>query len=357
MPSPPGWSRSATTVSTPSMMSNGREHLRALLVAHGVLPGRDRYLAAFERWAEDRVRRVEDPKDRQLIAAYLRWHHGPRLSRLAESGDLTESRYAGARAQTNIAVGLLAWLRQRDSDLATCTQGDIDTWFATGPTTRLQSRSFLSWAVRTHRRAALELPPDRPAAPRGIPEHARLDLLARFLADDDIDLVDRVAGCLVLLYALPLTRINRLRATDFESVEGGQALRIGDDLVPVPSAARHTRPSAHRATEPRQQRRTSRQRLALPRTSSRTAHRTRSARGTPQPTRCHQSGAHRRARRLARHRARASSGQAHRPPALARGSTNETPGDGLEELRRSTSTVLTRSGRNTRQDEYASPPV
>jgi hypothetical protein len=218
------------------MMSNGREHLRALLVAHGVLPERDRYLAAFERWAEDRVRSVEGPKDRQLIAAYLRWHQGPRLSRLAESGDLTESRYAGARAQTNIAVGLLAWLRQRDSDLATCTQGDIDTWFATGPTTRLQSRSFLSWAVRTHRRAALELPPDRPAAPRGIPEQARLDLLASFLADDDIDLVERVAGCLVLLYALPLTRINRLRASDFESVEGGQALRIGDDLVPVPSA-------------------------------------------------------------------------------------------------------------------------
>ena len=218
------------------MMSNGREHLRALLVAHGVLPERDRYLAAFERWAEDRVRSVEGPKDRQLIAAYLRWHQGPRLSRLAESGDLTESRYAGARAQTNIAVGLLAWLRQRDSDLATCTQGDIDTWFATGPTTRLQSRSFLSWAVRTHRRAALELPPDRPAAPWGIPEQARLDLLASFLADDDIDLVERVAGCLVLLYALPLTRINRLRASDFESVEGGQALRIGDDLVPVPSA-------------------------------------------------------------------------------------------------------------------------
>jgi hypothetical protein len=216
-------------------MSNGREHLRALLVAHGVLPERDRYLAAFERWAQDRVHRVEDPKDRQLIAAYLRWHHGPRLSRLAESGDLSESRYAGARAQTNIAVRLLAWLRQRDSDLATCTQGDIDTWFAQGPSTCMQARSFLSWSIRTHRREPLELPPDRPAAPRGIPEHERLDLLARFLADDDVDLVDRVAGCLVLLYALPLTRINRLRTGDFEQADDALALRIGEDLVPVPS--------------------------------------------------------------------------------------------------------------------------
>jgi integrase len=216
-------------------MSNGREHLRELLITHGVLPERDRYLAAYERWAKARVATVDEPADRRLISAYLRWHQGPRLARLAESGDLTENRYAGVRAQTNIAVRLLAWLRARDSDLVTCTQGDIDTWFATGPSTRLHSRSFLSWAVRTRRRAALQLPPDRHAAPRPIGEGERLDLLNRFLFDVDIDLVDRVAGCLVLLYALPVSRINRLQKADFETVDEGLALRISDDLVPVPA--------------------------------------------------------------------------------------------------------------------------
>jgi hypothetical protein len=217
-------------------MSNGREHLRELLVTHGVLPVRDRYLAAYERWAESRLVSIEVPAERRLIAAYLRWHHGPRLYALSDAGRLSESRYAVARAQTNIAVKLLVWLRQRETDLATCTQGDIDVWFARGPSTRLQSRSFLTWAMRTHRRAVLEVPPDRPAAPRGIPEHQRLDLLGRLLDDDGIDLVDRVAGCLVLLYAFPLTRIHRLRTSDFESADGGQALRIGDDRVPVPPA-------------------------------------------------------------------------------------------------------------------------
>ena len=87
--------------------------------------------------------------------------------------------------------------------------------------------------------------------------------------------------------------------------------------------------------------------------------RTRSARRTPQPTRCHErTSPHRSARRLARHGARTGFSQTHRPPALACRSTNETPGDGLEELRRPTSTVLSiRSGRNTRRIEYASPPV
>jgi len=215
-------------------MSNGREHLRELLVAHGVLPPRDRYLAAYERWAKGRLASIEVPAERRLIAAYLRWHQGPRLSRLRESGRLTESRYSTVRAQTNIAIKLLAWLRGRDVDLVTCTQGDIDAWFAAGPSTRLHSRSFLSWAMRTRRRGPLDLPPDRPAAPRPMPQGERLDLLDRFLTDHSIGLIDRVAGCLVLLYALPVTRINRLCMSDFKINDDGYAMRIKDDYVPVP---------------------------------------------------------------------------------------------------------------------------
>ena len=95
-------------------MSNGREHLRELLITHGVLPERDRYLAAYERWAKGLVATVDVPADRRLITAYLRWHHGPRLARFSESGELTESRYSVTRSQANIAVRLLAWLRARE---------------------------------------------------------------------------------------------------------------------------------------------------------------------------------------------------------------------------------------------------
>lgn len=215
--------------------SNGREHLRELLITHGILPARHRHLAAFERWAATRVASIDDPIDRRLIAAYLRWHHGPRLTRLAETGQLTESRYSVTRAQTNIAVRLLCWLRERDTDLVSATQADIDAWFAAGPSTRIHSRSFLRWAIATHRRDPLQLPVDRQSAPRAITEAARLDLLSRFLSDDDLSLVDRVAACLVLLYALPASRISGLLTTDFQSIEGELTLRFGDDLVPVPA--------------------------------------------------------------------------------------------------------------------------
>jgi hypothetical protein len=236
--------------------SNSREHLRELLVAHAMLPSRNRYLAAYQRWSTQTVAGIEDRSNRRLIAAFLRWHIQPRLERQAAAGELTESRYSVARAQTNIAVRFLAWLHQRGHDLGSATQADIDAWFASGPTTRLHSRTFIRWTMTTRRSATFDLPPDRSAQPRPMPEQQRLALLDRLLHDNHIDIVDRVAGSLVLLYALPLSRTHRLRLTDLHAGPDGLMLQLGADPVPVPEplsdllvelADRHhtTRPDRH----------------------------------------------------------------------------------------------------------------
>ena len=215
--------------------STSREHLRELLVAHAVLPSRNRYLAAYARWAEQVLAGIEDRSDRRLIAAFLRWHIRPRLQRQAAAGELTESRYSVARAQINIAIRFLAWLHQRGRDLGSATQADIDAWFAGGPTTRVHSRTFIRWAMTTRRSPTFDLPPERSAEPRPMPEQQRLALLDRLLHDNHIDLVDRVAGCLVLLYALPSSRIHRLRLTDLHAGPDGLMLQLGVDPVPVPA--------------------------------------------------------------------------------------------------------------------------
>jgi hypothetical protein len=215
--------------------SNSREHLRELLVAHAVLPSRNRYLAAYERWAEQVLAGIDDRNDRRLIAAFLRWHIRPRLEHRAGAGELTESRYSVARAQTNIAVRFLAWLHERGHELGAVTQADIDAWFATGPATRVHSRTFIRWAMTTRRSATFDLPPDRSAEPRPMPEQQRLALLDRLLHDNHIDLVDRVAGCLVLLYALPASRVHRLRLTDLHAGPDGLMIQLGTDPVPVPA--------------------------------------------------------------------------------------------------------------------------
>jgi hypothetical protein len=66
-----------------------------------------------------------------------------------------------------------------------------------------------------------------------MPETERLALLGRLLDDDTIDLAYRVAGCLVLLYALPSSRISRLRLTDLHATGDGLMLHLGDP-VPIP---------------------------------------------------------------------------------------------------------------------------
>jgi hypothetical protein len=75
-----------------------------------------------------------------------------------------------------------------------------------------------------------------------MPEGDRLD---RFLCDEGIDLGDRVAGRLVLLYTLPITRINRLCTADFEPTDDRLSVRISDDLVPVPASERRTTRTDH----------------------------------------------------------------------------------------------------------------
>ena len=49
----------------------------AALMAHGVLPRRDKHLAHFERWAAHRLETVAHAEDRAAITAYVRWHPAP----------------------------------------------------------------------------------------------------------------------------------------------------------------------------------------------------------------------------------------------------------------------------------------
>src|SRR5664279_2377421 len=68
----------------------GREYLRELLMAHGVLPTVDKYLLAFERFAQHRLQNIDDPGDRQTITVYLRWRHRRDLVARSEAGVRTE---------------------------------------------------------------------------------------------------------------------------------------------------------------------------------------------------------------------------------------------------------------------------
>jgi hypothetical protein len=80
---------------------------------------------------------------------------------------------AHARTRIRAAADLTAWLDRHGRSLQQCRQADIDHWLTIGPSAS-QVRDFLTWA-----------------AARG---HCPV------LHDDTLDLIDRAAGCLLLLY-------------------------------------------------------------------------------------------------------------------------------------------------------------
>lgn len=214
--------------------TRGREHLRDMLVAQAVLPARDKYLAAFERWTPGRLERIADDDHRQIIRAYLHWGLHRRLRAKSEVAPLSESAAGTARQQTNVAVDFLAWLAARDHTLGTSRQADIDDWFATGPSTHWAVRNFLAWAMDARRCPRLRVPRHQGRAGRGLDQHQRLAILGRLFSDTSIELCDRVAGCLVLLYAQPLARIRAITVDDLEHRDDGWWLRLTRHHVPLP---------------------------------------------------------------------------------------------------------------------------
>jgi hypothetical protein len=213
--------------------SAGREYLRDLLVTHGVLPNRDKYLAAFERWSIGRLEAIEDPGDRQLVRTYLRWHLHRRLRERAETGALHESTTGQARQQASTAVHFLDWLHVRGRTLADCGQADVDDWFAAPPSTRWAARGFLVWAISHRHCPPLEVPYCRGTVAPALSRTQLLATLGRLFGDDTIELGDRAAGLLVLLFAQPVARIRILAVSDLEHHDG-LWLRVGAARLPLP---------------------------------------------------------------------------------------------------------------------------
>jgi hypothetical protein len=81
----------------------------------------------------------------------------------------------------------------------------------------------------------LDVPARRHAERAPISQHRRLALIHRFLTDKRIELRTRVAGCLLLLYAQPVSRLARLTLDDIIIGDDGQVfIRLGDPPTPVP---------------------------------------------------------------------------------------------------------------------------
>ena len=140
-----------------------------------------------------------------------------------------------ATQSLRVAASLLAWLRERGRDLATCTQGDLDQWFATPPATRAHASAFVAWAVTTGRTPTLSVPKRRHQGAPVLDDTERLDILGQLLRPDTGTLGRRVAAMLLVLFAQPFTKIAALSVDDVVRDGDTIGIRLGRGIATVPS--------------------------------------------------------------------------------------------------------------------------
>ncbi len=212
------------------------EHLRALLVAHGVLAVRDEHLARIEKWLPKVLGRLPEAGERRIVERWARWQPLRRLHRQPAHRPTTAGQACGIRQEIRAAVRLLEWLHEQDSSLTACTQDHIDAYLDTGPIERLRIRSFLHWTSRQKHTRSLTAPfYTSSLATDIVAADTRWELVHRLIHEPGIAVRDRAAGLLLLLFAQPPSRICALTRDDV--LDDGQVLRLrlGTHPVEVPA--------------------------------------------------------------------------------------------------------------------------
>jgi hypothetical protein len=209
------------------------DQLRQVLVAGGVLEPRDEELTRAEQWLTALLASIGAGEHRRIVHAFATWHAMRRLRRAAAASQRPRTYTAHARNTIKAAARFLSWLDERGTTLPGCRQRDIDDWLATGPGA-CDVREFLTWAAYRGHCPALDVPGPLRNTGTAISDSQRWDLAARLLHDDSIDVTDRAAGCLVLLYGQTMTRIAALTTSQISRHDDSVAIRFGQHDVPVP---------------------------------------------------------------------------------------------------------------------------
>lgn len=201
------------------------ERLRGLLIATGALEADQRRVEHHAQAVAAIADTITNPNDRRVVQSWLRWRALPRLRRRAADGKPIVHSGGNLRQQTRTISRFINGLNDHDRTLGTCTQTDIEHWFATPGATSAQVFPFLNWAASNrHLRAGLDIPTTRGTRELTTPvdQQLRWEIARRLVTDDTISPDDRVAGALVVLYAQPLTRIAVLRVDQLTEGRDGE---------------------------------------------------------------------------------------------------------------------------------------
>ncbi len=201
--------------------STALHYLRAVLVHLEILPDRLEPLGRLEPWL-DTVLETLPPHQVLLIRPYAQWSVLRRARRRAIRRRYTDHSAASDRNKIRIAIRLLRWLDDQHLTIDNLDQPHLEHWLAGSRDRTCAITGFIIWLSQ---RGLIDDDITLPAKPATLPTEVldtanHTDRIRRLLADTTIPVTVRVAGLIVLLYGIPLTRI-RLLATDAVTQRGG----------------------------------------------------------------------------------------------------------------------------------------
>lgn len=212
------------------------DYLRTLLVTSGVLPPNQIGVHRVEAWLSRKT--ADLGSDGRIVELFARWSVVRRLRAAEQRGELTPGKTRWGRAELSAAVGFVQWLHDRDLDVASCQQTDLDLYTASGPSTRRIARSFVRWcAANDHMGSRLEVAARVVILPADATDEEAYWAKVRELlhGEIEIDLRDRVAALLVLLFAQPISRLVQLRRADVVHTPGSTAVDLAGVAVDLPA--------------------------------------------------------------------------------------------------------------------------
>ena len=170
-------------------------------------------------------------------ASYASWKLLRDVARRAEHNDLNANAAGSARARLRGAIELTTWLHEQNRTLADLRQDMLERWLLDGGPSGLAIAGFIEWLRKTKVITALHVPrAPRPLKLNTVHDSTRWALLRRLLADETLDLRERVAGGLLLLYAQPITKMTRLRREHVILNDDDQVLiALGQEPIPLPA--------------------------------------------------------------------------------------------------------------------------
>ncbi|HET7327023.1 MAG TPA: hypothetical protein VFJ14_07010 [Nocardioidaceae bacterium] len=214
----------------------GIEHLRAMLVAAGLLLDDPERLITRLHAALPQLLAGISRDDQRIVTSWVRWQVLPKLRQpTRRRSDLADA-ITKARVTIKHAAAFIRTVNADGRTLTGTCQDDVDNWFASPSTMRQFARPFLAWARRrSHIPKDLQLPSGRRSPSTGpLDPQQRWALARRLVTDDTLDPADRVVGALLVLYAQPLARIALLTTNEVQRRDGQVSIRLGREQLQLP---------------------------------------------------------------------------------------------------------------------------